>query len=81
MRDIENKARNTSRSSSFSAGRTIATPGNDQSAGGANLKKPFPTQSGGEALNKGRSGRASGTEVHHNGGTQSISMGSMQPPR
>lgn len=78
---IDNKAKNTSRSSSWSAGTSIAAPGNANGAGGANLKKPRPSQGGGSAYNEGRSRLGSPTEVHHNGGTQGIKQGSTNPPR
>lgn len=96
MNAIETKARNESRRAAFAAGQQIAAPGTDQDAGGANLAKPFPTQSGGDGHNKGR--LKPGTEVHYvsgtrNGndkadGTQSIpdsaqikSSGNSVPPR
>jgi hypothetical protein len=78
-RNIETKARNTSRSGAFAAGTGLAAPANDQDAGGANLSKPYPTQSGGTAFNKGRF--SGGKEVHHNGGQVSIKSGSTEPPR
>ena len=80
-RDIPNKARNTTRSAAWSSGVGIASPGSGAGAGGANLKKPYPTQTGGSALNKGRSRLAQVKEVHHNGGTTSIAEGSASPAR
>ena len=68
MNEVQVKAKNESRRGAFSAGQTIAAPGNDQDAGGANLAKPMPTQSGGAGHNKGR--LKPGTEVHHVTGTR-----------
>jgi len=96
MNAVETKAKNEGKRAAFEAGRTLAAPGTDTDAGGANLAKPFPTQTGGDGHNKGR--LKPGTEVHHvagtrNGndkadGTQSIpdsaqikASGSSVPPR
>ena len=81
MNAVENKARNTTRDGSFGAGLTMAKPGDDKDAGGANLAKPYEShvQSGGNALNKGR--LKPGREVHHGDKPASIKQGSTTPSR
>lgn len=68
MNAVETKAKNESKRAAFAAGQGLAAPGNDQDAGGANLAKPFPTQSGGDGHNKGR--LKPGREVHYVTGTR-----------
>ena len=68
MNEVQVKARNESKRGAFSAGQTIAAPGTDQDAGGANLAKPLPTQPGGAGHNKGR--LKPGSEVHYVTGTR-----------
>jgi hypothetical protein len=81
MNTVDTPARNTSKQSQFEAGKTMAAPGTDTDAGGANLAKPYTshTQSGGTALNKGR--LKPGTEVHYGTKPASIKQGSTTPSR
>ncbi len=50
-------------------------------AGGPAVKASKAVTNDGAVRNKGRANRARSSEVHHNGGTQSIGAGSTNPPR
>jgi hypothetical protein len=73
-RNIDRSAVTTDRADAFATGRTrICGPSGGKNS--ADDDPPYPTVSGGDALNGGRSRLASASEKHYNGGNMSIRNG------